>query len=444
MIAFASLFLGLVVGVAPVGVLVEKSVAAVQLELDGRAVGRIARAPWSLTVDFGAELAPHELVARGFDREGREIGLARQLVNLPRPPAEVEILLERDEEGRPVAARFSGQSLLTQGPPRAAVAFDGKPLSAQEGGRVRLPSYDPETRHVLSVELEFLPSVRSRADVVLGAGASSVVQSDLTAVPVRVSAEEIAPDVAQLFGSFLRAGAAVRVVAFERGPALVCVVRGPGAAAALKAIGTGGKTTLVNVPGGRRLPQFDRDASRHLQALEENDRMRFIWPVPRTSGTARGAELFDRSRDFEGSDGGVPYLLTRVEHPEARSKGLRLADAAAVAGLEAAGSGGRRAVILVLGDETEDASRHDPAAVRRYLEAIRVPLAVWSLKSPSSQKLAARWGAVEDVSSAPKLEEAIARLKDGLASQRIAWIEGRCLPREVSLSGKFPNLELLR
>ena len=38
MIAFASLFLGLVVGVVPVTVLVEKPVAAIRLELDGRTV----------------------------------------------------------------------------------------------------------------------------------------------------------------------------------------------------------------------------------------------------------------------------------------------------------------------------------------------------------------------------------------------------------------------
>src|SRR6266487_4544607 len=73
-IAFASLFLALVVGVVPVTVLVEKPVAAIRVELDGRTVGRLAEAPWTLSLDFGAEPLPHELVARALDSEGREIG----------------------------------------------------------------------------------------------------------------------------------------------------------------------------------------------------------------------------------------------------------------------------------------------------------------------------------------------------------------------------------
>jgi hypothetical protein len=141
------------------------------------------------------------------------------------------------------------------------------------------------------------------------------------------------------------------------------------------------------VPGGRRLPQFDRDASRHEMALEAEDRLRFIWPMPRSLASSPGSQLFDRSRDFPGSEGGVAWLLTRVEHPEQHPPSANLADAAAVAGLEAAASGSRRAVVLVLGEEKLDRSRYSPAAVRRYLEAIRVPLFVWSLRSLATQTL---------------------------------------------------------
>src|SRR6266542_557516 len=168
MIAFASLFLGLIVGVQPVSVLVEKPVTAVRFELDGKAVGRVETAPWTVSVDFGPELAPHELVARALDAEGKEIGIERQLVNLPRPPAEVEVLLERDAKGRPVAARFSGQSLIASRPARVTVTFDGRPLQPGESDRVALPDYDADARHLLSVELEFSSAVRSKTDVVFG------------------------------------------------------------------------------------------------------------------------------------------------------------------------------------------------------------------------------------------------------------------------------------
>lgn len=443
MIAFASLFLGLVVGVAPVAVLVESSVAAVVIELDGKPAGKIARAPWSVAVDFGPDLLPHELVARALDKSGKELGLVRQFVNLPRPPAEVEILLERDARGRPITARFSGESPLAFGPPRVAVTFDDKPLPVGEPNRVALPDYDLEASHVLTVELEYSPAVRSRADIVFGGGATSMARSELTAVPVRRTSADSVPEAAALEGAIRSARQALRVTAVEAGPALVCVVRGPSVGAALKALGTGGRTAMVMMPGtSQRLPQFDRDASRGALALEREDRLRFTWPIARAA--APGAQLYDHSGDFTGDYAGVHFLLTRVEHPGPDRKDLRLADAAAVAGLEATASGSRRAVVLVLGDETEDQSRETPRAVRRYLQAIRVPFFVWSLKSPAAQPLAKAWGTVTDVSSFAQLEQAVARLKECLAAQRIVWIEGRHLPQDITLSPTVTGVELVR
>ena len=444
MIAFASLFLGLIVGVVPVTVLVEKPVAAVLFELDGRAVGRVEEAPWTVPVDFGPELTPHELTARALDSAGKEIGVERQFVNLPRPPAEVEVLLERDAKGRPVAARFSGQSVVAARPARVNVTFDGKPLPADGSNRVALPDYDGDAGHVLSVDLEFSPVVRSRTDVVFGGLESSVARSELTAVAVRSAAPEKALEAEDLAGSLLRGALPLPVVAVEQGPAVVCVVRGPSVGPALKALGTGGRTTTGRSPDGRRLPQFDRDASRNAMALEKEDHLRFIWPMPRSGAGAPGAQLFDRSRDFAGADAGIAWLLTRVEHPDQHPAEVRLADAAAVAGLEATASGGRRAVVLVLGDETADRSHHSPASVRRYLETIRVPLTVWSLKNPEKQPLAKSWGAVEDISSAARLEKAVNRLKAGLASQRIVWVQGRYLPQEIALSEKAGGLDFAR
>lgn len=84
-IAFTSLFLGLVLGVQPVGVIVEGPAASVALELDGKPVGRMIRPPWFLEVNLGSEIAPHELVARVLDPAGREVARTRQWLNVPRP-----------------------------------------------------------------------------------------------------------------------------------------------------------------------------------------------------------------------------------------------------------------------------------------------------------------------------------------------------------------------
>jgi hypothetical protein len=442
MIAFASLFLGLVVGVVPVTVLVEKPVATVRVELDGRTVGRVAQPPWTVPLDFGADPLPHELVARALDESGKEIAVARQFVNLPRPPAEVEVVLERDAKGKAVAARFSGQSLIAVRPAKVTATFDGANLPV-DSVRIEIPDHDPDARHILTVELEFAPAIKSRTDLVFGGAAASVARSELTAVAVR-STQPRGPEVSDLTETLVRDGRPIRVVAVEQGPALVCVVRGPSVSLALKALGNGGKTTLLRGPDGRRLPTFDREASRYQISLEKEDTVRFVWPMPRTLVNSPGAQLFDRSRDFPALDGGVGWLLTRVEHPDQHPKEFRLADAAAVAGLEATAAGQRRAVILVLGDEKSDDSRHSPAAVRRYLEAMRVPLYVWSLKSLTTQPLAKGWGEVEDISSSARLEAAVARVKADLAAQRIMWVEGRYLPQEITLARNASGLELAK
>ena len=95
MIAFLTLFLGLIAGVHPVAVSVTAPVSVVEVELDGRT----RAAPWTVSVDFGPDLAPHELVARGLDAEGHEVSRTRQWINLPRSAAEVQILILRTEKG---------------------------------------------------------------------------------------------------------------------------------------------------------------------------------------------------------------------------------------------------------------------------------------------------------------------------------------------------------
>jgi len=101
-------------------------------------------------------------------------------------------------------------------------------------------------------------------------------------------------------------------------------------------------------------------------------------------------------------------------------------------------------VVLVLGNESADASRETASSVRHYLEAIRVPFFVWSLKKPSSQPLAAAWAPVEDVSSFDKLDQAVSRLKEALAEQHIVWLEGRYLPQNISIAEGAVGVALVK
>jgi hypothetical protein len=109
----------------------------------------------------------------------------------------------------------------------------------------------------------------------------------------------------------------------------------------------------------------------------------------------------------------------------------RLADAVAIAGLQAIVGSPRRVVLLILGKEEADQSQFDPAAVRGYLRALHVPLVVWaSEKRPVGDP----WGASEKVDNPARLRQAGGRLVSLLAEQRVVWVEGAFLPNELTLS----------
>lgn len=437
MVAFASLFLGLMIGTLPVSVVVGDEVAAVRFELDGKPVGRVERKPWSLVVDFGREIEPHELIARAYDREGRELGLARQWLNLPRALAEAEFVLERGGDGTPKVARLVWASLLGPDPVAVRVTFDGRPLTLDADRRVTLPLYDPHTTHILSAELEFPANLRSRADVVLGGGSAGEARSELTAVPVALRDIETLPPPGSLQGWFTARGQELRVVAVEEGPANVVMVRHPSNDAAVERFASGG--------GPRRGAGMVQpaDMTRLETQLKRKDRINIVWPIARRFQASHAvAELFDMSRDYTSRDGGFLWLLSRLYFPLAAAVPLRFADAVAVAGLHAFGGCSRRAVVLVLGGPEKDASRYEPGEVRGYLGKIHVPLYVWSLNEGTPAP--SPWGAVVDVSTRAKLRKAVSRLRKDLETQQVVWLAGRHLPQEIALTERARGVALLR
>jgi hypothetical protein len=432
MIAFASLFLGLMVGSRPVTVIVGDAVASIAFELDGRAVGRVEKAPWTLSVDFGTEFEPHELVARAFDAKGEEAGLARQWINLPRAPAEVEIVLERDARGRAVAARLAWESILGVRPNRVVVTFDGRALPLAEK-RVTLPLYDPQATHVLTAVLDYPNAVRSRSDVVLGGGSAGDARSELTAVPILVPGGK-PPRPEALERRFWRGDQALSIAAVEHGPAEVVLVRDLSSEEADQAMRRG------RALGGALPILADRTT------LARDDHIRILWPVARRfvdAGTAN--ELFEVSQEVSGKSASFRFLLTQVDYPGEGELPRRLADAVAVAGLRACGSYSRRAVVLVVGSSVTDQSRYEAGPVRRYLERLHVPLSVWSLAPPgAASAAAAAWGEAQDISTWPGLKFAVERLRNELERQSIVWLGGRYLPQDIAFEDAGDGIALVR
>lgn len=435
MIAFATLLLGLISGVYPIEVTVSGPVAAVEFTLDGAAVGRIEHPPWIRPVDLGANILPHQLVARALDAEGKEIASATQWINLPRPPAEVQIVLESDGQGVPRTARLTWQSVNGVNPMSIDLTLDSAALPVDAAGRAALPAKDMSTLHVLSADLWFPPGVTARRDVAYGGKYGTEVATELTAVPVRLRPGAALPQPPGLAGWFSLRGQPLTADAVENGPGKVIVVRVP----------SGEEISNKLVASNRRQSYLDfRDKMR----LGPEDRVRFLSLAGSPYRQSKiPAELFGLSRELTPKEGGVFWLLsgyTYLNPPKAGEQ--RIADAVAVAGLQAAAENDRRAVVLVLGGHEQDASRYDPAVVRRYLAAVHVPLFVWSLYGAGNSAARAwmeSWGKVEDISTLPRLEAAVSRLKAELDSQRIVWLDGRHLPQAIALGAEAKGVEIV-
>ncbi|HSS51821.1 MAG TPA: hypothetical protein VLX28_23005, partial [Thermoanaerobaculia bacterium] len=174
--------------------------------------------------------------------------------------------------------------------------------------------------------------------------------------------------------------------------------------------------------------------------LGREDRVRFLHPSPNpVAGSDEPRDLFSLSGAYATAEVGLQGLLRGVG---VNGGTKRIADAVAVAGLEATTENRRRAVLLVLNGDERDTGGYDVAAVRRYLAAIRVPLFVWTLSRPARGSFAASWGHSTDVSSAQGLLRAFEELRIELGAQRIVLVDGRHLPQSVALGPKARNVEL--
>ncbi len=352
-------------GIHPVTVAVDPSVATVEIFLDGESIGVVEGPRWTVQCDFGDSVRPHLLEAVGRDATGAETGRAQQVVNLPRPEAEVEIVLEDGLPAAPEMVRVITESGQRLEPLAVFVTFDGRSLLPEPDGRFRLPSYDHRDMHMLGAEAHYPDGISARSDVTFGGAYGGVIASELTAVPVEVDGgREVT--VADLEGMLRARGKIAPVAAVEQQGARVFFVRDRGAWPTLKRLGIS-----MDRATGKRSYMVTTD--RNLPA--KRDRLHLVVPNPTRQ---RGLALFPFSDAFDIKRVGLPWLAAHLENEVGSATGQRLAEAVAVAGMRAVGGGCPRAVVLVLSRDTVDHSRYDPQSVRDYLRALRVPLVVWT------------------------------------------------------------------
>lgn len=406
-IAFLTLFLGLVSGRQTVTLEADR-VQSVRIELGGRTLATLDRPPWTVVIDFGGEITPQALEAIGYDERGTEVARASQVVNLPRPLAELEIVI-RNERERPVLARLVGRHRSHELPKRARLSIDGKPISLSRDFSARLPALDWSRPHVLSAEMRFADGEVARRELAMAGGLGESVGSELTPVLVTTTGSQ---DPTSLTGCFSRDGVALRASVLEKPNALVIMVKDPDPRELA--------AQLVRF----KLPvRLYMSKEPHELQLSGDTTERILWPVAQrfTSADEPTSLLFEHSRDVSASERGMLWLLEQrlVESPN-ESHPRRFADAVAVAGVSSMARPRRRAVVVVL-SSTPDKGRYAPGVVRRYLEDIGVPLFVWSAAGAGPDS-SGPWGAIDDISGEEGLALAIAKVNAALDGQRMAWV----------------------
>jgi len=424
-VTFVSIFLWLVTGVHPVEVAVEASVVSVEIILDGKTVGVITGPAWTIECDFGPVLRPHELVAVARNEAGLELGRTRQVVNLPRPKAEVEIVLEESSSGRPEAVRVVTQNALWLEPEIVEVTFDQQLLTG-DGDRFSLPEYDPDETHLLSAEARFPGGVTARDDISFSERLGGRVTTELTAVPIVVEGKR-RPQPADFEGSLRARGQVLTVAAVERPGARVYLVRDVRAWPTVQSIG-------IEMA---ELSRRKRNTSLEFATELSSEMDRFFLVVP--NAIRRGdLEIFPVVGPYHLRNFNLPWLASHLYSRDAAVAGQKLAAAVAVAGVRAARDGSPRTVVLMLSENVVDASVDRATDVREYLRALNVPLVVWT----TGDDFGAGWGPSIDVASRRRLKRAGENLLKSLYRQWIVWVEGRHLPNEIELDENVKGFRL--
>lgn len=429
MIAFVSLFLGLVTGTYAVELVVSGAVEEVEVRLDGETVGVLTGEPWRLACDFGDVLTTHELLAIARDGRGVEVDRAVQWLNVPRPLVETEILLDDWSSGQPGTARLIWSSVLPSEPVSMALDLDGEAVAPGPNGSFKLPRRDPGTVHFLRAELEFDGGLSASSEAVFGGRFGSATETELTAVPLAIEKKGLRrPD--RLQGLLVKDGAALRVVALDEGPSEVVVVRDQRALESLRLLQYELRTLATS---SQRSPYVDKEGT-----------VRVLSPRPERHLRPEITYLvFTLTQAFAPQDGSLPSVLAEIDFGDKPRHSARLADAVATAGLKAAASRTRRAVVLVTSDCTRISGQWSAETVRAFLAELHVPLRVWTVADPADPAAAEGFCPIaEEISDPRKYYAAIKRLRRTLNSQYVAWVEGHHLPRTIAVAEGVDGLSL--
>ena len=456
MIEILTLLVGLMVGPSDVELKVEGSVARVEVRVDDQLHTELSGPPWRFRVDWGDTLRPRELLVVAFDDAGRELDRDLRFINMTSTESSARLDFPAvGEDGRIPHFSIFWAALGVQAPRAVTATFDDQPLEVKSLGQIPLPDYDPRNLHWLSVEVDFGERGKELLGASLGGETLVELSTELTAAVISLKSRR---STSKLEDAFLADGKEAPVHGIEKGPMHVVIVSDRGTVDELLALSTtiqgtsqgfgnpvmvGGEQRDIRDRRSGRLSAPGRDptrAERPSQAvaefakLGEGTNLYFLWPRSASwKGPLLAPGLFATTPARPLHQDGLLAATHRQRPPAATTQ---MAPAVALAGLSASGSSRRRAVVLL----GENLSAEDPKTVAdtvSYLEALRVPLYVWTY---GEQPDAGHWPSAvhlgapsERVKARNRLRDAFGRLARDLGRQRVVWIEGRYLPQKITL-----------
>jgi len=439
MIRFLTLYLGLVWGPVPLQFEVSADVAAIEIQVDGRTLGRIQQAPWKATLRLGSEVLPHEVDAIAFDAEGEEIARTSQWLNFGRSFTEARIVFVPGSDRRQV--RVDAWSADAETPNDLKLFLDGDRVRGGQEGVFELPELDLDDLHYLVAEIGFPNGASVRPELTFGGIYGAVETSELTALAVELPEGMERPGPRDLVDWFEVDGRPLRVHSLGDEAPLVGVVRDI--------------QLPVNLPYTKADRQL-RDLADHR--IESQDDLAYFLTVPQTVQVEGRETAIFPVISIERLQGGIRLLdQIRRPPPEAPKRPLpldQIGDASrpevhggqqfygaiAAAGKALSASGRPRLLLLLVDGRTRDASNLDWHQIRGLLDALQVPVVIWQ-DGPARGRRSVAVSIAEDDSTEPYdlLVEAAIAAGRKLERQIVVWVEGRYLPNRVGLGAGAPD-----
>jgi hypothetical protein len=429
-VAFVTLFLGLDAGAQTVELLVAPPATRVELLLDGQQVAELSAPPWRTKIDLGNTLLPHRLEAVAYNAKGRRLERIGQTINMPRPEAELAIVLERDVAGVPRSARLTWESVQLLEPSQVSMVLDGQELTLDDTHSAPLPELDLHHAHVLRGEVAFGSRMAAVRELAFGGEYVDSSQTELTAVTVVLPEKRGRFERGAVEGKLVAGGRPAQVVAIDETPYTYA---------------------FVFAEQGWQLwrQMIDGRVNASLAAgfrPSGKDSVLVVDPVPNIVASASGevARVFPINVDSKCSRNSILNAIERIGRREADRTRQDLAAAVAGAGLASYGLRQRRAAIFVASEEELVASASVAPLVRAYLATLGVPLHVWVPGKKPVEVEPSPWGEIMWFSRPGHVFKALRDVRAKLERQRIVWIEGTHLPQEVTITGAPATFRLAR